>query len=263
MGAATRPVVTFLTDFGSVDEYVGCMKGEVLRRCRDAVLVDLSHGIEPGDVLRGALALQAAVPSFPEGTIHVAVVDPGVGSSRRALVVDCGTYRLVGPDNGILAPATTADASVYVLDRAEFFAAKISRTFHGRDVFGPVAGHLAAGRPARDLGTPVADMVTLSLPTARRAADGVVGEVLYADRFGNLVTTIASPDLAGLGAAPEVTLGDVVIGRLRATYSDGAKGEVVAVVGSTDRVEIAVVEGSARERFGARGGRGTRVHIAS
>lgn len=261
MGNSPSPIVTFLTDFGSADEYVGCMKGEVLKRCRDAIFVDLLHGVEPGDIVRGALALAAAVPHFPVGTIHVAVVDPGVGSERRPLAVDCGAYTLVGPDNGILSLAMSPDAIVYELNRDEFFAKRVSTTFHGRDVFSPIAGHLAAGKTAGELGSPVADLVTVDLPHPVRAKDGVVGEVLYADRFGNLVTSLTRADLAAADADAVVTLGDVAVGPLRTTYSDEAPGGLIAVVGGTDRLEIAVANGSARDRFGPRGARGTRVHF--
>lgn len=262
MTAARRPVVSFLTDFGSADEYVGVMKGQVLRRCREAVLVDISHDIDPGDVRRGALALANAVPHFPDGTIHVAVIDPGVGSERRALVVDCGSCLLLGPDNGLLSVAMSAGARAYVLDRAQFFAPQVSATFHGRDVFAPVAGHLAAGRVVQELGSPVSEVQLLRLPVPRSVEGGVVGEVLYSDRFGNLVTSIDRGRIESLDCDACVMLGDVTIGSIRCTYADAPADTLVALVGSTDRLEISVVGGSAAARFGPRGARGTRVQIS-
>ena len=233
----------------------------MLRRCRDAVLVDISHEIDPGDVLRGALALANAVPHFPDGTIHVAVIDPGVGSERRALLVDCGDCLLVGPDNGLLSLAMASGAQAYVLDRAEFFLSQVSTTFHGRDVFAPVAGHLALGRTAEEMGSPVSEIQLLRLPIPRSIEGGIIGEVLYADRFGNLVTSIDRVSIKSLDDDACVMVGDVAIGSIRSTYTDAPEDAFVALVGSTDRLEISVVGGSAAARFGPRGARGVRVQI--
>jgi S-adenosylmethionine hydrolase len=263
VGAPPSPIVTFTSDFGSFDEYVGVMKGEVLRRCRDAVLVDLSHDIDAGDVLRGALILEAAVSHFPPGTIHVAVVDPEVGSSRNPLLVDCGDYILVGPDNGLLCAAMTDDAKVYILDQSEFFLPHVSSTFHGRDLFAPIAGHLASGRLPAELGSVTTDLCKIAISAVQSVEDGAVGEILYADRFGNLVTNIARGDLPAIPSSLTVTVGDVEIGEIRRTYSDGDSASLIALFGSDDRLEIAVVGGSAAARFGSRAARGTRVQVGA
>jgi S-adenosylmethionine hydrolase len=250
-----------LSDFGSADEYVGVMKGDVLRRCGDAVIVDISHEIDPGDVTRAALALANAVQHFPDGTIHVAVVDPGVGSERRALLVDCGNCLLVGPDNGLLSLAMPSGAQAYALDRAEFFVSEVSATFHGRDVFAPVAGHLAAGRVAREMGSPVAEIQLLRLPMPRSIEGAIIGEFLYADHFGNLVTNIDRVNIESLDDDACVVVGDVAIGSIQSTYTDAQEDALVALIGSTDRLEISVVGGSAAARLGPRGARGASVRI--
>jgi S-adenosylmethionine hydrolase len=254
-----RPLVTLLTDFQCADEYVAAMKGVLLGRCADATIVDMTHSIAPGDVRRAALVLAAAVPYFPTATIHVAVVDPGVGTDRAALLVDTGERLLVGPDNGLLSIAAGDSTIVYRLDRSEFFVNPVSRTFHGRDVFASVAGYLAAGAVPADVGTPVSEFQRLVMPTVAVAADAVVGEILFADAFGNLVTNIGTADV---GDGPhEVDVGGTPVGAIRRTYADAAAGELVALFGGTGRLEIAVCQGSARDRLQACSARGTQVRV--
>ena len=247
-------VVTLTTDFGVTDPFVGIMKGVIATRAPDATVIDVSHGVPPQDVLAGALVLRHAVPYFPPETIHVAVVDPGVGSSRRAICVatTAGTM-LVGPDNGVLSLAAPPDvvARVVHLTEERFFLSPRSATFHGRDVFAPVAAALANGTDPSTLGPAISDIARLEGPPVARSAGSLRGQVIYVDHFGNLTTTVAESDLTG-----ELTIGVAAI-RLRgvsANYAAVAPGEPVAVVNSWGLLEIAVRDGSARETVGAKVG---------
>jgi len=261
MARNDRPIVTLLSDFGSDDEYAAVMKGVVLSRCRDATVVDMTHAIPAGDVVRGALVLADAARWFPIGSIHVAVVDPGVGTERAPLLIDAGDRLYVGPDNGLLSLAARSNARAYRLDKQEFFAKPVSATFHGRDVFASVAGHLAAGRNADDVGTPVPDCRRISLPPARREGDTILGEVLYVDSFGNLITNISARDMAEFGDRSEVEVGELQVGRLQRTYADAATGSLLALVGSTGRLEIAKARGRAATALPAESAVGTPVRV--
>lgn len=251
-----RPVVTFLSDFGAGSGYPAQMKGEVLRRLPDAALVDLSHEVAPFDVLGGALLLEACVPRFPEAAVHVAVVDPGVGTERRALcVVDGDGRRLVGPDNGLLTPFLGAGSRAILLSDPDVVPAVPSPTFHGRDLFAPVAAWLAGGGNAARLGPPVGDPVRLGGLSGLRTASGIEGACLAVDPFGNLVTSIRRADL-GAGSADRITVAGREA-RLVVTFGEGRPGELVAYWGSGGRLEIAVREGSAASEAGL--GRGAPV----
>lgn len=258
----SQPVIAILTDFGTADHYVGAMKGAILAVCRHVTLVDVTHDIPVHDIIAGALELAAAVPYFPVDTVFLAVVDPGVGSARRALAAEAGAYRFVGPDNGLLAPALDAlgPGAVVALDKPAFARPTISRTFEGRDRFGPAAAWLAAGVPVRDLGSPTDDYVRLPLPEAAVLPDRVVGEVLLIDRFGNLVSNIPARNAVRADrGTPAVLLEGRLAGPLVATYAAVPAGAPCALVGSTGRLEVAVREGSAAVRFAAR--RGDRVEV--
>jgi S-adenosylmethionine hydrolase len=247
-------VVTLTTDFGMTDPFVGIMKGVLATRAPDATVIDVSHGVPPQDVLAGALVLRQAVPYFPPDAIHVAVVDPGVGTSRRAICVatTAGTL-LVGPDNGVLSLAAPPDsvAKVVHLTQERFFLSPRSATFHGRDVFAPVAAALANGTDPAALGPAIGDIERLALPPVARSAGSLTGQVIYVDHFGNLTTNVAESDLMG-----EVTIGVAAV-RVRgvsASYAAVGRGEPVAVVNSWGLLEIAVRDGSARQTVGAKAG---------
>lgn len=238
------------------------MKGVILGIAPDSRLVDLTHEIAPHDVLEGALALDAAVGFFPPGTIHLAVVDPGVGSRRRPLAVAARGQFFVGPDNGIFT-FVLADRgwSAVCLEAEAYRLPRVSQTFHGRDVFAPAAAHLGLGIPLRNLGPAVTDPVLIPWPRCRRVADALVGEVLHADRFGNLLTSVRAADLEGLGP-PEslvVELEGKEVGGIVACYADLPRGGAGALVGSSDRLEVSVGEGSAAAATGAR--RGSPVSV--
>lgn len=259
---STAPIITLTTDFGTRDPFVGAMKGVILGIAPGARLVDLTHEVAPHDVVEGALALEAAVGFFPLGTIHLAVVDPGVGSARRPLVIHARGQYFVGPDNGLFSfllgvvgwTAVCLEAPAYRLPR-------VSRTFHGRDVFAPAAAYLALGIPLGSFGPPVTDPVLIPWPTARRQGDALVGEVVHADRFGNLVTSVRPTDLEALGPveALVVEVEGKEVGGIVGCFADLPAGGAGALVGGSDRLEIAVREGSAAASTGAR--RGSRVSV--
>ena len=247
-------IITLTTDFGAADPFVGVMKGVIVGRAPTARVIDLTHGIPPQDVLAGALVLRHSVAYFPRGTIHLAVVDPGVGSERRALCVETTGALLVGPDNGLLSLAAPRGEirRITHLTEEHFFLSPRSATFHGRDVFAPVAAALAAATPVEKLGSEVRDMQRLDLPPVVREAHGLRGQVIYVDHFGNLTTNVSGADLAALAIhVPSIGIGSVRLRGVAPSYAAVQRGEPVAVVNSWGLLEIAVREGSARDRLGA------------
>lgn len=261
MTAVPRPVVALLTDFGTRDHYVGTMKGVILGICADAALVDLTHDIEPQDILGGALELAAAAPFFPAGTIFVAVVDPGVGSGRRAVAVESGGRWFVGPDNGLIWPAIEAlggSVQAVALDNPRYALPVMSRTFEGRDRFAPAAAWLASGVPLAMLGTALSVVSRLDVPRPRISGEGIDGEVMRVDRFGNLITNISRRAFEAC-ADPRVRVGGIEIRRVAATYAEAERGVPCALFSSTDHLEIAVREGRAGDLLQA--SRGTAVHV--
>lgn len=245
-------VVTFTTDFGDSDAYVGAMKGVVLSLAPNATLVDISHAIPPQDVRTAALILADAAPYFPPGSIHVAVVDPGVGGDRAAIAAAAGGQLFVGPDNGVLSLAATQPRQVFRVDGDLCRRARVSATFHGRDIFAVTAARLAAGHAIAETGTPAAAMIEISMPASVPLADDCRGEVLHVDGFGNLITTFVADAVTGrwqLACGGQRFLLDG--GR---TFSDVATGALVLYVGSSGRVEVAVRDGSAARLTQARNG---------
>jgi S-adenosyl-L-methionine hydrolase (adenosine-forming) len=253
-------VITLTTDFGTRDTYVAEMKGVILSIVGDVHLVDITHEVVPHDVLEGALALEAAAPRFPAATIHVAVVDPGVGTARRGLAVASRDQMFVGPDNGLFTPFLGDRGWLaFELRAAEFRRTEVSHTFHGRDIFAPAAAHLARGvEPAR-LGPPVTDPVRLRWPELRVGDDGVGGAVVHVDRFGNLLTSIHADAIAALGSGVTVRVAGKSLPLVR-TYADLKRNDPGALVGSSNRLEIALNAGSAAKAL--RAGRGTRVVVS-
>lgn len=256
-----RPLIALVTDFGLRDHYVGTMKGVVLGICPDVTLVDISHDIPPHDVLTGALELAAAYPYFPSGTIFLAVVDPGVGSSRRAIAADTGDYRFVAPDNGVLTAVFDHSPPKRVVELTDRRYARptISRTFEGRDRFAPAAAWIAKGVALTALGRLAGDTVRLRIPEARWEEGGIVGDVLRVDRFGNLVTNIGRGLLERLSAHVDVEVGATRVSRMVATYADAEPGAPCVLVGSSEHLEIAVNGGNAAEALGV--GRGATVRV--
>lgn len=243
-----RPIITLTTDFGTADGYVGEVKGVLATHAPDAELVDITHDIPPQDVERGRLTVARVWRRFPVGTVHLVVVDPGVGSDRAALAVQADERFVVGPDNGVLSPALLAAGARAV---ALPLPPGSSATFHGRDVFAPAAAALARGESIDALGGVAANPVVRRTPEPTRRDDGAIeGEVIVVDRFGNAVT-----NLIGLrGGTIEIGPRRITV---RHTYSEVARGEPVAVTGSSGFIEIAVRDGDAARTLGI--GRGHKV----
>jgi S-adenosylmethionine hydrolase len=244
-------VITLLTDFGRTDSYVAEVKGVLLSLTPHAIIVDVTHDVPPGDLVAAQYVLGRVWERFPAGTVHLVVVDPGVGSARRALAVAAHGSFLVGPDNGVLT-AALAHARIVSLP----IPPAASATFHGRDVFAPAAAALASGTSLETLGTPVADPIRTPLPAPHREGGVVVGTVLLADRFGNLITNIP---MAMVPDPAAVVVGGRSVGPLRRAFADAPTGGLLAYVGSGGTVEIALRDGSAAERLGGR--RGTVVSV--
>jgi S-adenosyl-L-methionine hydrolase (adenosine-forming) len=251
-----RPLITFTSDFGHDDWFVGVVHGVVHEVCPEARVVDLCHTIEPGDVLKAAFVLEAASEDFGPGAVHLAVVDPGVGTTRRALAVAARGQFFVGPDNGILDTALADPSAVaHALIEKRWFREPVSRTFHGRDVFAPVAGHLANGVKVSDLGPRVTDPVRLGRPVARRDDGALAGRIAHIDRFGNALTNLLAEAItAAFPRVPEsslvVEIGGLRIRGISRSYGDAPLGTVVAILGSSQRLEVAQVGGHASLRYG-------------
>jgi len=243
-------IITLTTDFGLADGYVGILKGVILGIAPDVRLVDLSHDILPQDVAAAAFVLARAAPYFPAGTVHLAIVDPGVGSHRRPLAVTTPAARYVGPDNGLFTAALAEPgAQAWELDRPAFWLPDVSRTFHGRDIFAPVAAHLAKGAPIHSLGAAIPDPVRLEAAWPPRRSDGgITGRVIYVDRFGNLITDIPGGWVAGEGWRCEIA--GRRIDRVSTTYAAAPRGDLLVLVSSAGAVEIAVRDGNAAALLG-------------
>jgi S-adenosylmethionine hydrolase len=259
-------IVTLLTDFGLQDHFVAAMKGVILTLHPAATLVDVTHEVPPQDVESAAYTLGAVHSLFPPGTIHLAVVDPGVGSARRPLALEAAGQRFVGPDNGLFTPILDRDPEWRAFEIAErrFLREPVSDTFHGRDVFAPAAGALARGVPASELGPPVRDPVRLpDLPVVRGEAE-VRGAVVHVDRFGNCITNLGREEL-GIPALREgfvLEIGGRRVGGLRRSYAGAPEGQAFPIWGSSGLLEISVNRGSAAEFLGARRGTPVVAHPA-
>ena len=244
-----RPVVALLTDFGTRDHYAGTLKGVVLSVCPDATLVDIGHDIPAHDVLAGALELAACYRYFPAGTIFLVVVDPGVGSARRGIAADTGDYRFVAPDNGVLSAVfrESPPKKVVELTERKYARPTVSRTFEGRDRFAPAAGFLAKGVALVSLGKSIKDYQTIDLPRPSISGQELNGEVVRVDRFGNLITNIDRRTFEQFadGRSIAVVVGGREIPRIVATYAEAPPGELCALFGSTDHLEVAVNAGDA------------------
>jgi S-adenosylmethionine hydrolase len=262
--------VTFLTDFGLADDFVGTCHGVLKRIAPDVEVIDITHGIEPQAVLQGALVLRNTIPYMPEG-VHLAVVDPGVGSSRRPLVLRDADGRLfVGPDNGLLVPAADLAGieSAHELANPQYALPSVSRTFHGRDLFSPAAAHLALGVEPSELGPPLAldALVRLDVPQAGLGEAAVSASVLYVDRFGNMQLNLTRDDLESVGVVPGTRLeldlgGDRYFATAARTFADARPGEIVLYEDSYRNIAIAINRGSAAEMFAAHAGQGVTLHL--
>ena len=249
-----RPVIALLSDFGSRDHYAGTMKGVILGICPEATLVDITHDVAAHDVLEGALQLAATFRYFPAGTVFLTVVDPGVGSARRGIAAETGDYRFVAPDNGVLTEVLREAPPRRVVELTERRYARptVTRTFEGRDRFAPAAAWLAKGTQLTALGRTVTDYQRIEIPLPEVAGATLRGVVLTVDRFGNLVTNIDRKTFEGFARNGEfrILAGGAPVGRLVSTYAEIAPGEVCALFGSSDHLELAANAVSAAERLG-------------
>ncbi len=257
-----RPIV-LLTDFGADGFYQGVMKGVILGIHPGARIIDLTHGIRPGAVEEAGHVLESSYRFFPEGSVFACVVDPGVGGPRRAILAELRLYTFLAPDNGLLAPilAREAGARVREIRETAFHLATRSSTFHGRDVFAPVAAHLAAGLAPREVGPAVDDALRPARPDVTLDDDGLHGVVIHVDPFGNLITNVRREVLTPLfSRGPfEIRCGDATIRQVVRTYGDGNPGEILALISSSDHLEIAMRGGRADAALAA--GPGTPVHV--
>lgn len=250
-----KRIITLTTDFSTSDAYVGAMKGAMFSVCPDVTIVDITHQIPPQDVLKAAFVLRSAYRYFPKETVHVVVVDPGVGSERRRIAMRCGDYYFIGPDNGVFTyPVRELGVAACVeLDVPERLGWR-GVTFDGRDVFGPAAARIACGASLSEIGRHVENPVLLDIAEPVIGDDRVEGEIIYIDSFGNCVSNIGVGDIEHLGDAVEVCVDGHKVGCLRNTYADVSVDEVLALVNSVELVEIAVNRGSAEESLNIRVG---------
>lgn len=257
-------VITLTTDFGLRDGFVGIMKGVIYGIAPQVKIVDISHTIAPQDIREGAYTLWRAVPFFPPGTIHICVVDPGVGTNRRPLAARLGDHYFVGPDNGLLTPLIHAaedhkkPGEFIHLNNPKYWLPRISRTFHGRDIFSPVAAHLANGVPLGELGTAFEDPVRLELPRPKQTESGWIAHITSIDVFGNLTTDLPISALEGQTDIL-VRLPGAEIHGITESYGHKQPGDIIAVVDSEDFLEIAVVNGNAAQKLGVK--MGDRVEV--
>jgi S-adenosyl-L-methionine hydrolase (adenosine-forming) len=248
-------VITLLTDFGIRDGYPGVMKGVIWKIAPDVQIADISHSIRPQDIIHGALALARTARYFPPGTIHVAVVDPGVGTDRRPIGMHRGEHYFIGPDNGIftlvLEQAETKKDKIKIihLDQPHYWLADISSVFHGRDIFSPCAAHLAAGVPFKKLGSPINDPIRLKFPGPQPLpGGGLRGQVIEIDTFGNLATNINDSDLTRMGDV-SVMIGGTKIDGLVNTFGDRPAGTLIALFGTAHDLTISIVNGNAANKL--------------
>jgi hypothetical protein len=250
-------IITFLSDFGTKDGYVAQMKGVALS-ISDATLVDITHDITPHNVREGAFVLRTAAPRFPIGTVHVAVVDPGVGTERRGLLITTKEQVLIGPDNGLLMPAAhfLGDFIVYEISNENYMLTPVSSTFHGRDIFTPVAAHVTNDVPFEEIGTRIDDFIDLDFGESEVKDDAVAGKVIYIDRFGNIITNISSDTLSNVLTFDKkimLSIGEkhLEIPFVR-SYGYVKKREILATIGSSGFLEISVNQGNAAKKLSAK-----------
>ena len=253
-------IITLTTDFGEDSPYVAAMKGVILGINSCARLLDLSHQIPPQDVRYAAFFLHSAIPYFPPEALHVVVVDPGVGTERALLYVEVNSHRLLAPDNGCwsMLARSTSPRVVRLADQ-HYWRPNVSATFHGRDILAPVAGHLSRGLDPSLLGPRVTDWKEIDLPEPVREQNGLRGEVLFVDHFGNLITNIPGETLTAKGHPVRVKVDEVDVSRWVRSYAEAEAGAVIALVSSAGLLEIAINQENAARELGA--GVGTSVHI--
>ena len=258
-----RGIITLLTDFGTADSYVSAMKGVILSINPDATIIDISHQIPPQDITTGAFVLSQSAPFFPKGTVHIAVVDPGVGGKRKPILIQTDRYFFVGPDNGIFSIALQNERikrKIHLTNK-DYFLGHISSTFHGRDIFSPVAAYLSIGIDPMVLGKQISKIKTLRFKNPVAGKDRIIGHIIHIDRFGNLITNIDEGLLKRVfkDRRFKVEVCDNIIKRFVPAYSYAKKDEIISLIGSNGLLEIAVKEKNASTEMGI--ARGDRVEV--
>jgi S-adenosylmethionine hydrolase len=259
-------IITIITDFGERDPYVAMMKGVILSINPDARIVDITHQVAAGSIREGGSIIKETYQYFPSGTVHLAVIDPGVGGKRRPIAVLADNHFFVGPDNGLFWPIieTQERTEVIHLSEKRYWLRKTSRTFHGRDIFAPVASHLSNGVNPFLFGEKIFNPTTIVLPLPCKDNSDLIGEIIRVDRFGNLITNISRghlrPFLQSKGIS--IKVGDLVLPKLGTTYSDAPVGEPIALIGSSNLLEIAINRGDAAHDLGQECKVGTKVIVS-
>lgn len=263
---AHRPIITLTTDFGLNDHFVGAMKGVILEIVPEAAIVDISHAVQAFDVLDGAIAISQAYSYFPTGTVHVVVVDPGVGSARRPIIASSDGYHFVSPDNGVLSMVYAKEERIHVrhVTSDHYFRQPVSNTFHGRDIFAPVGAYLAKQVDSHKFGEEIEDYVRFAAPRPKPAGDNRIrAVVLKVDKFGNLITNVTPQDVPTLFSDNpgkfKILVGSKEVTEIRTSYADGAPGQVFGILGSMGYLEIAANRAPANQITGAN--KGSEVNI--
>jgi S-adenosylmethionine hydrolase len=259
-----RPIITLTTDYGTSDHFAAVMKGVILTINPDVNVIDITHSVLAHDILDGALAIGQAYRYFPPKTIHVVVVDPGVGTERRPILVAGDQHYFVAPDNGVLSSVYEQSESLHVWNiiSEHYFRQPVSKTFHGRDIFAPVAAWLTKSWQTSSFGEPIDDFVRFAIPRVKVNGNQVQGAVLRVDHFGNLITNVAVedvPDLLAAGTNVKINVGNAQVSKVVQTFAEGAAGEVVGLIGSSGYLEISVNKGNASRTLGV--GRGAEVTV--
>ncbi len=261
-------IITLTTDFGTIDTYVGIMKGVILSINPNAQIVDLTHAIPPQDIYEAAFSIYAAYNYFPKGTIHIIVVDPGVGSDRQAIVCQTDSAFFVCPDNGVLSYLLHSvenegeqPIDSVAIQNSTYYLSEVSNTFHGRDIFAPVAAHLSLGVLLNDIGPPVQTLVQLPIQVPELSGHTLTGQIVKIDRFGNAITNISETAIARLESAStgkmpiyEIRVGSARLNRLNRAYAESGVGKPLAIIGSCGLLEIAINGGNAKEGLGLKWG---------
>ncbi|HZD93753.1 MAG TPA: SAM-dependent chlorinase/fluorinase [Candidatus Sulfotelmatobacter sp.] len=262
-------MITLTTDFGLTEHYIGAMKGVIYNINPSVQLVDITNAVQSFDILDGAIAISQAYSYFPKETVHVVVVDPGVGGPRRPIVANIGQYIFVAPDNGVLSLVMEREERTMVrhITSEHYFHQPVSKTFHGRDIFAPVAAYLSKGMESSKFGDEISDYVRFAAPKPKATgASAWKGIVLKTDKFGNLITNIMPKDIPqmfdGSSSAFKITIGKAEVTKLCSSYAEGAQGELVAIVGSTGFLEISSNKGAASRLAGADKGSEVAVTVA-
>jgi S-adenosylmethionine hydrolase len=259
-----KPILTLTTDFGSTDHYVAAMKGVILSVCPQAQIVDISHEVSAFDILEGAYCISQVYPCFPKKTVHVVVVDPGVGSARRPILMEAAGQYFVAPDNGVLAMIYGREKhKVRLISQERYFRKPVSRTFHGRDIFSPVAAHVAAGVPPSRMGALIHDYLRPGFQEAERTGKHTwVGRILKIDRFGNVITSFRADEFPNLELRDfSLLAGGHEVEVLVRHYAEAPPGELVAIVGSGGYLEVSVNQGSASRQLGCQTGAAVELKL--